>query len=33
MHEVDVLVKAGCAPDVVAHCQKVALLALAIADG
>ncbi len=31
MREVEVLVKAGCAPDVVAHCQKVAALALAIA--
>ena len=31
MREVEVLVKAGCAPDVVAHCHKVAMLALGIA--
>ncbi len=32
MQEADVLVKAGCGPDVVAHCQKVSMLALSIAD-
>jgi uncharacterized protein len=32
MREVDVLVKAGCASDVVAHCHKVSLLALSIVN-
>lgn len=32
MTEIDVLVKAGCPPDVVAHCHKVSLLAVSIAD-
>jgi uncharacterized protein len=32
MREGDVLLKAGCAPDVVAHCHKVSLLALSIVD-
>lgn len=32
MREGDVLVSAGCAPDVVAHCHKVSQMALSIAE-
>jgi len=32
MRDVDVLVKAGCPPDVVAHCQKVSMMAVSIAE-
>jgi uncharacterized protein len=32
MHEVDVLVKAGCPADVVAHCRKVSMTAVSIAE-
>jgi uncharacterized protein len=32
MREVDVLIQAGCAPDVVAHCHTVSKVALSIAD-
>ena len=32
MSEVDVLVKAGCAPDVVAHCHAVSQMAVSLAE-
>jgi uncharacterized protein len=32
MREAEVLMKTGCAPDVVAHCHKVSLLALSIVN-
>jgi uncharacterized protein len=32
MHEIDVLVKAGCPADVVAHCHKVSQMAVSIAE-
>jgi len=32
MQEVDVLVKAGCSADVVAHCQKVSEMAVSLAE-
>jgi len=32
MREVDFLIKAGCPADVVAHCQKVAVMAVSIAE-
>lgn len=32
MHAIDVLLKAGCSADVVAHCEKVSMMALSIAE-
>jgi uncharacterized protein len=32
MRDIDVLVKAGCPADVVAHCQKVSMMAVSIAE-
>jgi len=32
MHEVDVLIKAGCTADVVAHCGKVSITAVSLAE-
>jgi uncharacterized protein len=32
MREVDVLMKAGCPPDVVAHCRKVSSMAVSLAE-
>jgi len=32
MHDVDMLIRAGCSADVVAHCRKVSSMALSLAD-